>query len=105
MQVAGRPDIPIVIRNISASGMGATTTGLMPIKGEEVIVLLPSGTTAAGSIRWVKGKAFGLAFFEHICVDDQIADRSAQPPASTWEVKVLHQFETPRVDPSKLRRL
>lgn len=55
----------IVVRNISASGLGGKCDQIL-YKGEEVAVLLANVGAIDATVVWVKGGAFGLHFDERI---------------------------------------
>lgn len=97
----------MVIRNISARGIGAVTKGKAPLLGEKITVSLPVNYQAVGVVSWVKGDSFGMALDQEInlqVLTDFIASQNEKATVTTdWEVKRLHRVVTPHVDPSKLR--
>ena len=97
----------IVIRNISRRGLGAATQGLFPLEGERLSILLPTGPTVTGIVRWCDGPSFGLALDAEMDTDS-LADvkRKLKPaPAEpVWEVSRLHRVVSAvRPDPGRLR--
>ena len=98
----------IVIRNISRRGLGAATQGAFPTVGDCLVIKLPTGPTITGVVRWADGPSFGLSL--DVDMDtDSLADvkKALRMPAAEpgWEVSRLHRVVTPRIEPSKLRRV
>lgn len=86
----------IVVRNISASGLGGKCDQIL-YKGEEVAVLLPNVGAIDATIVWTKDRAFGLHFDEKI--DPSLA---LAPPTE----RAVQAYEVPayfRPDPSTYR--
>lgn len=75
----------IVVRNISASGLGAKCDVLL-YKGEEVAVLLANVGAIDATVVWVKDRVFGLHFDERI--DPALA---LAPPSE----RVVQPYEVP----------
>ena len=75
----------IVVRNISASGLGGKCDQIL-YKGEEVAVLLANVGAIDATVVWVKGGAFGLHFDERI--DPALA---LAPPTE----RVVKAYEVP----------
>ncbi len=102
-------DRDVIVRNLSARGLGATCRSLAPMKGEQVTIRLPGDIAAHGAVRWVKGQAFGLALDAELdiaAIEHALQHRLASGPAqSSWEVETRHKVHTPRVDPTTLRRV
>ena len=98
----------IVIRNISRRGLGAATSGIFPLVGENLTVKLPTGPTISGAVRWAKGPSFGLSLDIEMDPDSLAAVKRQLLVAATepkWEVARLHRVVTPIVEQSKLRRV
>lgn len=92
----------IVVRNISASGLGGKCDQVL-YKGEEVAVLLANVGAIDATVVWVKGGAFGLHFDERI--DPALAlaaptERAVQP----YEVPAYFRPETSTYRPGFKRK-
>lgn len=66
----------VVVRNISASGLGGSSDQWL-IAGEGVEVELPNLGRVTGTIAWVEGRRFGLAF--EAAIDPSRVLREAAP--------------------------
>jgi hypothetical protein len=75
----------IVVRNISASGLGGKCDQIL-YKGEEVAVLLANVGAIDATVVWAKDRAFGLHFDERI--DPALA---LAPPTE----RVVQPYEVP----------
>ncbi|KLE35431.1 hypothetical protein AAW00_03080 [Aurantiacibacter luteus] len=60
MQGSYSGEQPITVRDISQFGLGGEATALMADIGEDVTIVLASGDTLRGEIRWIDGDTFGL---------------------------------------------
>lgn len=60
------PPQQILIRNISASGIGARTRTTPPHVGERVIIAFEAIGSFQATIRWVIGNRFGMMFSHEI---------------------------------------
>ena len=92
----------IVVRNISASGLGGKCDQIL-YKGEEVAVLLANVGAIDARVVWVKDRAFGLHFDERI--DPALAlapptERVVQP----YEVPTYFRPETSTYRPGFKRK-
>lgn len=65
----------IVVRNISACGLGGNSDEVL-YQGEEVAALLANIGAIDGVIIWVKGGAFGLQFRQTIDPKDALATQT-----------------------------
>jgi hypothetical protein len=99
----------ILVRNLSSGGLGATTRGCVPFPGEAVDIALPQGSVLTGTVRWVDGMAFGVAFSHMIdaqaLIDSLINRQASGGQGAAWEVKSRHRVATYRPDPASLRRI
>lgn len=99
----------VIIRNLSEFGLGGTCRSIAPVKGESVLVRLPGDVAVHGIVRWVKGQAFGVALDDKLAatdVEEAIHRKVSEPaPGSTWQIEDRHRVYTPRVDPTRLRRV
>ncbi len=59
---ASNAQIDIIVSNISATGLNATTHGPAPQMGEVVQLTLPDSRIIWGLVRWSEGHKFGLEF-------------------------------------------
>ena len=103
----GEDEQDVVVRNLSARGIGASATGQPPPTGASVAMLLPDGTVHPGTVRWVKGRSFGVELDEDLAVEEVTLPPAPAPAESQpgWKIKPLHKVQTPRIDPAKLRRI
>lgn len=98
----------ILIRNISARGIGAASrTGTPPLPGERVCVRLPDGHVVAGAIRWVDAQAFGIALDEAIALPELFASlqkmKQSADQGASFEVKSRHRVTTWRPNADLIR--
>ena len=102
------PEQSIIIRTVSRRGIGANSQGCPPIKGEEIVILLPFCEEMTGVVRWVDGSSFGVALDRDL--DMETLTRVIQhhiemnTVKSDWEVRSLHRVPA-AVASSKLRRV
>jgi hypothetical protein len=92
----------VVVRNISASGLGGKCDQVL-YKGEEVAVLLANVGAVDATVVWVKGGAFGLHFDERIDPAMALAaptERVVQP----YEVPAYFRPETSTYRPGFKRK-
>ncbi|ANU06574.1 PilZ domain-containing protein [Paraurantiacibacter namhicola] len=61
----------VKVRNLSAGGMMAETADARVLRGTPVTVVLRNIGEVEGSIAWIQGERFGIAFAEEI--DPQLA--------------------------------
>ncbi len=105
----GGTEEDLVIRNVTHWGIGASTRGPAPVRGERVSVILPGETGVRGLVRWFNGKSFGMEL-------DRPTDLEALAEAlqrqieeiqtsRQWEVERKHRVVTPQPDLSRIRRL
>lgn len=99
----------IVIRNVSANGLGATSKGAAPVRGERVAVILPDGSEVAGEVRWFQTRTFGVELDEPFDLDRlaRALQRQAHVSriSSEWQVGSRHRVTTQQVDQSRVRRV
>jgi hypothetical protein len=103
----------VLVRNVSASGLGATTKDTPPARGERVSIDLAPLGLIVGEVRWTKGNGFGLALDHSIDVATLGAalkaraegERPLDTRGDLWEIESRHRVVTPRTDPSRLRRV
>lgn len=99
----------VIVRNLSEFGLGLTSRSAAPQKGETVITKLPGDVHVHGTIRWVKGQAFGIALDDRLdpaAVEEALQRRTSAPAeAASWTIEDRHRVYTPRVDPARLRRV
>lgn len=66
VRVAGRmageftPDQPVTLRDLSTFGAGGVAHDAVPDIGETVTIVLATGDTLSGHVRWTDGDTFGL---------------------------------------------
>ena len=104
------PPHDILIRNISAHGIGAASrTGNPPSLGERVWVRLPDGQTIAGVIRWVSAQDFGIALDAAIPLPELFASlqklKQNAVAGASFEVKSRHRVTTWRPNAELMRRV
>lgn len=89
----------VLVRNVSARGLGATTRGIVPLVGEAVTVELPEIGKIAGVVRWNSATGFGLELATAIDPDQlqvAIRNQNAQSaPATDWSVRSRHRIAPP----------
>lgn len=99
----------IVIRNVSATGIGASARGPAPVRGERVMVVLPGEQEVTGMVRWFGGHTFGMQLDAPL--DLEALGRALQRQAHVaqvsgeWKVENRHRVITPITDPSRIRRV
>jgi hypothetical protein len=88
----------IVIRNMSALGIGAITHSQPPFRGEAVTFSFADGITLTGVVRWVHHRNFG------VLLDVPMAAEPAATPAAEaplkWEVAPQFQPDSDCKRPS-----
>lgn len=99
--------LPIVIRNISRSGLGAMCTKPALLHCERVKIVLPGDFEISGVVRWVNGRQFGVEL-SHALDVEQLASHmrllhEAKQAEAAWDVGTLHRVYTPRMDKPKTR--
>ena len=100
---------PIIIRNVSESGIGCIAPGLLLQKGEKVTVRFREDIVAEGTVAWFDGERFGiqmqneldLAFLTDMICKKQI--KTSEEDA--WEVRRIHKVQTPRLETGSIRRI
>ncbi|WP_225206137.1 PilZ domain-containing protein [Novosphingobium huizhouense] len=99
----------VIVRNLSDFGLGMTCRTIAPEKGESVTVRLPGDITVHGTVRWVTGQAFGVALDDKLeadAIEAALQRKSSEPTAAPgWQIEDRHRVYTPRVDPTKMRRV
>lgn len=99
----------VIVRNLSEFGLGITSRSVAPARGDTVIVLLPGDVRVHGTVRWVKGQAFGVALDDQLetgAVEAALQKKAVEPqPVGQWKIEDRHRVHTPRVDPARLRRV
>jgi hypothetical protein len=99
---------PILIRNLSVRGIGASSQEPIPA-GISVSVMLPGGQAAKGVVRWSSGKSFGIQLEEELDVEalSRHMERrlNSAREEGKWEVRSLHRVNTPQPLSSTRRRL
>ena len=99
----------IVIRNVTAEGIGASARGPAPVRGERVMVVLPGEQEVSGLVRWFGGHTFGMKLDHPL--DLEALSRALQRQAHVaqvsgeWHVETRHRVITPQSDPSRIRRV
>jgi hypothetical protein len=102
------PAEPILVRNCSTRGVGGATSGPELEPGERVTIRL-LGQTVAGTVRWARGRNFGVSLDTRLTLDT-VAEffepeaRSRSAAGSDWQVSRLHQTPPARA-PARLRRI
>jgi hypothetical protein len=104
------PAHDILIRNISARGIGAgSRTGTPPLLGERVCVRLPDGQTIVGTVRWVAAQDFGIALNAAISLPDLFASlhkaKLMADAGADFVVKSRHRVTTWRPNADLIRRI
>lgn len=75
-------DARVKVRNLSAGGMMADGSGLVVARGDRVTVQLRNVGDVKGSVAWVQGNRFGIAFDAEIdpkLVRDPVGDGDKAP--------------------------
>lgn len=99
----------IVIRNVSQTGLGASARGPAPVRGEQVLIVLPGEQEVTGIVRWFGGHTFGMKLDQPL--DLEALGRALQRQAHVaqvsgeWKVETRHRVFTPMSDPSRIRRV
>ncbi len=99
----------IVIRNVSPTGLGASARGPAPVRGEQVLIVLPGEQEVTGVVRWFGGHTFGMKLDQPL--DLEALGRALQRQAHVaqvsgeWKVETRHRVVTPMSDPSRIRRV
>lgn len=99
----------IVIRNVSPTGLGASARGPAPVRGEQVLIVLPGEQEVTGVVRWFGGHTFGMKLDQPL--DLEALGRALQRQAHVaqvsgeWKVETRHRVFTPMSDPSRIRRV
>jgi hypothetical protein len=99
----------IVIRNVSPTGLGASARGPAPVRGEQVLIVLPGEQEVTGVVRWFGGHTFGMQLDQPL--DLEALGRALQRQAHVaqvsgeWKVETRHRVVTPMSDPSRIRRV
>jgi hypothetical protein len=97
---------PIIVRNVSATGVGGVSPERPLTKGESVTILFRDDIMAQGTVAWANGERFGVALNERLNLDfltDMIRQKQASTvEETTWEVRRLHKVHTPRLGDSSL---
>ncbi|MCW1383536.1 PilZ domain-containing protein [Novosphingobium sp. KCTC 2891] len=105
----GASERDVVIRNISSRGIGATCRSVAPVRGEQATLVLPGALTASGVVRWTNGQAFGIeldADLDIAALEQTLQRKVAEVPVhGSWKIEDRHRVHTPRVDPTRLRRI
>lgn len=91
-----------VLRNISERGCGVIARGERLFSGEKVNVVLPTGHSLAGEVRWSGNGGFGIRFERRLDVEGLTPSEPLPliPARNPWDVSRRHR---PR--PSSLRSL
>lgn len=77
----------VVVRDISATGLGGTTDQWLRV-GEQVAAVLPNLGEVGGTVVWTAGNRFGVNF-DH-AID---AERVTRPAAYSQPFKVMDRFQ------------
>lgn len=70
----------IIIKDISAHGIGARATGSPPSVEDRISIYLSQGRVLKGVVRWVSGNRFG------VLLDGEIDPTSFQGSGGSWDV-------------------
>lgn len=101
--------LPIVIRNISRSGLGAMCSKLALLHCERVKIVLPTHVEVSGIVRWVNGRHFGVELTHALDVDLLASQmrilHELKRAEAAWDVGTLHRVHTPRPDKRKTRTI
>lgn len=93
---ANGPTREIMVRNISASGLGGTSKGAPVARGEQVMIALPRIGAIAGTVCWSKGATFGVklagALDLEVLADALRSKQGASSEGNVWEVKRIHRI-------------
>ncbi len=80
LRLDGRDDrTRVKVRNLSAGGMMVEDGGLAVSRGDRVVVDLRNVGTVRGSIAWVQGNRFGIAF------ENAVDPKLARAPVGTGD--------------------
>lgn len=83
----------ILVRNISSRGLGARTSGVLPVEGEEVHLEL-NGQSLVGHVRWVRGDRFGIHLRDPLDAQTQsVANRWWRKGQTTPSFQVAQRFK------------
>lgn len=83
----------VKVRNLSAGGMMADGGGLAVSRGDRITVELRNVGAVKGSVAWVQGSRFGIAF------ETQIDPKLARAPVGTGEEAPRHTRPALDADP------
>jgi hypothetical protein len=106
---SGHRTYPIVIRNVSKSGIGGIAPGNLLQKGEGVVVQFREDKAMEGTVAWVDGDRFGVRMRFELDLEF-LTDMIRQKQATTsdegaWEVRRIHRVQAPQPKKSGIRRI
>lgn len=99
MRLADQTVLPIVVRNISARGLGVNCKDKPPARGQAVVITLPGSPDLDGVVRWVRGSDFGVRLSDAVDIEQLAAairrEMARLKEEATWKVASLHRVHTP----------